>query len=102
MAGNEYEVLSPWANADAKPVRRINPRIENPENQIIGLFKNTKRSAGPILDVIERKLKEKYPEIKTIRYEAHRPNEAQVETEHKAEFEQWLKGVDAVIGAQGD
>jgi hypothetical protein len=97
-----YEVLSPWADADPKLVRGINPRIENVQSKTIGLFQNTKRSAGPMLEVVERRLKEKYSGIKTSWYKAHRPNEAQVETERKAEFEQWLSGVDAVIGSQGD
>jgi len=101
-ANREYEVLSPWAEADPIPLKGISPRIESLAGKKIGLFRNSKRAALPILNVVERRLREKFPTAEFTEFANLRPNEMIIEQDAKTEFEAWLKGVDAVIATFGD
>ena len=101
-ANSKYEVLSPWAEADPIPLRGISPRIESLAGKKIGLFRNSKRAAAPLMNVIERRLKEKFPTAEFTEFANLRPNEMIIEQDVKTEFEDWLKGVDAVIATFGD
>ena len=101
-ANSEYEVLSPWAEADPIPLRGISPRVESLAGKKIGLFRNSKRAAAPLMNVIERRLKEKFPTAEFTEFANLRPNEMIIEQDVKTEFEDWLKGVDAVIATFGD
>jgi hypothetical protein len=101
-AHSEYEVLSPWAEADPTSFRGISPRIEGLAGKRIGLFRNTKRAASPILQVVERRLKEKFPTVELTEFTNPKPNQVIIEQDIKEKFEDWLKGVDAVIAAFGD
>jgi hypothetical protein len=100
--GNDYEVLSPWAEADPIPFRGITPRIDTLAGKKIGLLRNSKRAAAPTLDVVRRRLSEKYPTAGFTEFANLVPNETVTEHDAKEAFEDWLKGVDAVIGAFGD
>jgi hypothetical protein len=104
MATNgEYEVLSPWAEADPVPLKGLTARVSDLKGKKIGLLGNTKRATKPILTVVEKKLRERFPDSVISSYttlNAIGPNE--IETENKAKFEEWLKGVDAVVAAVGD
>jgi len=97
-----YEVLSPWAEADPVPYRAISPRIKDLAGKKIGLFCNTKRVAEPTLKVIEVRLKKMFPAAAFSWFFNTVPNEAIIAQTRKNEFENWLKGVDAVIAAYGD
>jgi hypothetical protein len=98
-----YEVLSPWAEADPVPLKGISPRLKDLAGKKIGLFVLSKPAARPILTVVEAKLKQKYPTCQTSWYNSNIPwTKMQIESEDKAKFEDWVKGVDAVIGAVGD
>ena len=99
---NEYEVLSPWAEVDLVPFRGISPRLEGLEGKKIGLLMNTKRAAAPTMQVIKRRLKETFPTVEFTDFANLKPNETITEHEAKEEFENWVKGVDAVITAFGD
>jgi hypothetical protein len=102
-ANGEYEVLSPWAEADPVPLTGISPRVTALAGKKIGLLGNTKRATRPILTVVERRLKEKFSDSEISHYttlNAIGPNE--IETENRAKFEEWLKGVDTVVAAVGD
>jgi hypothetical protein len=101
-ANNAYEVLSPWAEADPIPFRGISPRLEGLASKKIGLFRNSKRAALPLLNVVGRRLKEKFPTAELTEFANLRPNEVIIEQDAKEEFEDWLKGVDAVVAAFGD
>jgi hypothetical protein len=103
-SNSQYEVLSPWAEADPRPIKGLTvPRLINLAGKKIGLLCNTKRAALPISTVVERKLKERYPTCKISRYTTlNAVGPAEIDTENKAKFEEWLKGVDAVITAVGD
>jgi len=101
-ANPEYEVLSPWAEADPIPFRGISPRLEGLVGKKIGLLRNTKRAALPIMNVIKRRIKERFPTAEITEFANLRPNEVIIEQDAKGKFEDWLKGVDAVITAFGD
>jgi hypothetical protein len=102
MAETAYEVLSPWADADPVPAKAISPRLNHPEGKKIGLLVNSKRAAGPILDVVERKLSQQFPGVTFSRFANLVPNELAVETKEKGWFEDWVKAVDGVVAAVGD
>ena len=101
----QYEVLNPWAEADEKAVPKgISPRLTDLEGKTIGLFSNSKAASLPILRVVEARLRERYPALKFSLFElvAGDLQAAETNPEDKAEFEEWVKGVDAVVGAVGD
>jgi hypothetical protein len=99
---NEYEVLSPWAEADPVPLKGISPRVTDLAGKKIGLFCNSKRGAKLILTAVEKELKDKIPSAVTSWYEFTLPNVPELETVNKKKFMEWVRGVDAVVGAVGD
>jgi hypothetical protein len=101
IAAGRYGVLSPWAEADPKPAKGLTPRLKNLLGKKIGFYCNSKRAAQPITKAIEEKLKDRYPDIKTSWYYFTRVSIPEIET-NKDKFEEWIKGVDVVIGAVGD
>jgi len=98
----QYGVLNPWAEADAIPLRGISPRVTDLTGKTIGLFAgNHKIAARPILNVVEERLKERFPPLKFSWFLFGLSLEV-TETEEKERFEDWAKGVDAAIAAVGD
>jgi len=98
-----YEVLSPWAEADPVPARGITPRLDSLAGKKIGLVANAKRASKPILEVVERLLKERFPTSHISWYcTQFAVGPAEVDTANRAKYEDWLKGVDAVVAAVGD
>ena len=100
--GELYEVLSPWAEADPIPVRGITPRVADIAEKKIGLFCNTKRAAVPIINAVEKGLKQRFPGCQFSRYQSTKVNVKEIESEKKAEFQAWVEGVDTVVAAVGD
>jgi hypothetical protein len=98
----QYEVLSPWAEVDPVPLRGISPRLDSLSGKKIGLFANFKRAARPIQAEIERRLKERFPDIETSLFDSSLPNVDETETVNKEKFTAWAKEMDAVIAAVGD
>jgi hypothetical protein len=98
----QWEVLSPWAEVDPIPVRGISPRVDTLAGKKIGLFANFKRAARPIQAVVERRLKERFPDSETSLFDSTLPNVTETETENKDRFTAWAKETDAVIAAVGD
>jgi len=101
-ANGQFEVLSPWAEADPIPLRGISPRVTDLAGRKIGLFSNLKRAARPMLTAVEEKLRERFPSSEISWYVSQRFNIPEIETENKARFEEWVKEVDAVVAAVGD
>lgn len=101
-ADGQYEVLSPWAEADPIPLKSISPRVTDLKGKKIGLFCNLKRSARPILALVEEKLKVRFPSSEISWYVPQKFNVPEIETEGRARFEKWVKEVDTVIAAFGD
>ena len=99
---NSYEVLNPWAEADPVAWKGINQRLTDLAGKKIGLLRNSKRTAEPTLEVVEERLKRRYPNASFSWFANLKPNETAVESDIKEEFEKWLTGVDAVIASYGD
>jgi hypothetical protein len=97
-----YEVLSPWAEADPIPLRGISPRVTSLEGKKIGLYRNEKLAAEPIMNAVEERLKGRLPTAEFRPFVNPQKNEWIIEQDLKAEFEEWVKGVDAVVTAFGD
>ena len=97
-----YEVLSPWAEADPIPLKGLAPRLTDLSGKKIGLLRNGKRAAEPILTVTEKLLQKKYPTSKFIWFRGRDFSVSELEKERIPEFEDWIKSVDAVIAAVGD
>jgi len=101
-SNSQYEVLSPWAEVDPIPLRGISPRVTNLAGKKIGLFRNFKRAARPILTVVETKLKERFPTTEFSWFDSTGNNVLETETENKEKFTAWAKGIDAAVVAVGD
>lgn len=102
-ANGEFEILSPWADIDPVPLKGLAPRLTELAGKKIGLFVLSKPAARPILEAVEAKLKQRYPTCETIWYGSNISwIKMQIDSEDKTRFEDWVKGVDAVIGAVGD
>ena len=97
-----YEVLSPWAEADPVPLKGLTPRITDLAGKKIGLLRNGKRAAEPILTVTEKMLRNKFPTTEFIWFDGNSFSVSELEKDRLQEFEDWIKSVDAVIAAVGD
>jgi hypothetical protein len=98
----DYEVLSPWAESDPISLKALTPRINDLAGKKIGLLRNGKRAAEPILTVVEKILRSKYPSTEFVWFRGQSFSVSELEKERRSEFEDWIKGVDAVIAAVGD
>ena len=100
--GADFEVLSPWADADPVPLRGISTRPETLAGAKIGLYSNRKRAAELTLNAVERELLERFPTAQLSRYECTTVNLPEMLSEGKAKFEAWVGGVDAVVLSVAD
>jgi len=104
---HQYEVLNPWADANPPPLRGLSPRVSDLAGKTVGLLFNFKVATRPILTVVERELKQRYPTVKTSWYET-RPlpvwleNLSHEQDPDDQKFREWANGVDAVVAAVGD
>jgi hypothetical protein len=97
-----YEVISPWAEADPVPLKGLAPRLDKLDGKKIGLLCNNKRASPLILEVTEKLLKEKFPTVTISRFNARSFSVSSLEKDREGEFNDWIKGVDAVVAAVGD
>ena len=100
--GGQYEVLSPWAEADPVPLRGLSPRVIDLLGKKIGLFRNFKRAAKPMLTVVEGKLKERYPTSEFSWFDSTAVNVLETETENQEQFREWVDGIDTAVTSFGD
>jgi len=112
----QFEVLNPWAEADPVPLRGLSPRLADLNSKKIGLFTLTyKHASARVQTVIEQRLKARFPNVEITRYDRNKGadfdsisdnimavTDIAQEKRELAEFDDWVKGVDAVIGAVGD
>jgi len=99
---DQYEVLNPWAEVDPVPFRNISPRVTELTGKTVGLFcRHFKISSEPILKVIEKRLRERFPGLK-FSWFMNDYNMEISETKEFGKFQEWVKGVDTVITAVGD
>jgi len=101
-SGIQYEVLSPWGDADPKPIKGISPRLDNLSGKKIGLFANYKRAAVPIAESLQKRLRSMYPDSQVSIYHSNQWNVTEIETENRELFKKWVEGNDAVILMVGD
>jgi hypothetical protein len=111
---SQYEVLSPWAEADPVPVLSLAPRLSDLNHKKIGLFTmKYKHASARVQTVIEKRLKERFPTAHFsvfnrntgADYDSTLDNFRSDPVKDKLDldaFEEWVKGVDAVVGAVGD
>jgi len=105
----EYSVLSPRGEVDPLKTIGLNPRLNDLSNKTIGLFASFKEHWVLILDEIARQLKQRYPDIKFTRFQYTKDlnsytqvAEIAKDPEVRPAFEEWVKGTDGVIIANGD
>jgi hypothetical protein len=101
----QYEVLSPWAEVDQVPVRGISPRLKGLNGKTIGLFDNGKPKSRPMLNMVEKKLKERFPGVRIDYYEPvhkYRYHVIQTASDNKPTFEIWVNGIDGVVASVGN
>jgi hypothetical protein len=101
-SNGQYSVLNPWAEVDLPPLKGIAPRLDSLSGKRIGLFRNFKAAANQIFTALEPKLKDKYPDCQITWYYNPNMGTAELESERKAKFEEWLNNLDAVVLAVGD
>ncbi len=100
----QYEALSPWAEVDPIPFRGLTaPRLTSLEGKKIGLFASSKPISKRIMTAFEEQLKKRYPTIETS-WDVGEGSWAvlQIDTPKKEQYQEWVKGVDAVVAAVGD
>ena len=104
MSGSaaQYEVLSPWAEADAVAGQKVAPRLGDLTNSKIGLFANFKTASRPMLRVVERQWKERYPNAELSWFLSPGQNIIETQTENKDRFEKWVREVDGVVLSAAD
>jgi len=98
---NQYEVLSPWAEIDPLPLKALSSRVTDLEGKKVGLFVNNKRAAPLIMAAVEQKLQERFPTAEFSYFHFNDRYEAATGPD-KAEFEDWVRRLDAAIAAVGD
>ena len=98
----QYEVFNPWAEVDPIAPRGLSPRLADLRGKTIGLFAgHYKMAAQPILTVVEKRLKERFPTLE-FRWFLFGHNLEVTETEDRIRFKEWVKGIDAAVTAVGD
>jgi hypothetical protein len=99
----EYEVLSPWAEIEQITPKGLLPRVTDLDGKTVGLFSYFKPWGPVIIKEVERQLTERFPKTKfSYFYFPLHMVEIAKDEENKAEFLEWLKGVDTVITGYGD
>jgi hypothetical protein len=99
--GDGFEVLNPWADAEESPSKTISNRLADLNGKRIGLFQNSKRASGLVLDAVKKTLMENFHGLSFSSF-LFMPNAGVDETEDKDRFDDWIKKVDAVVLAFGD
>lgn len=103
MNNSSFEVLSPWSEVDPVPQRGLTAeRPDSLNGKKIGLFHMWKRASKPILIILEKKLKERFPAAEFSWYAESEWNTPEIESKNKTRYEEWLKGLDTVIFTYGD
>lgn len=97
-----YEALSPWGDADPKPLKGISERLNNLSGKKIGIFANYKRAAMPIASSLKDRINESYPDAEVSIYHSDKWNVIEIETEKKDAFKKWVESNDAFILLVGD
>jgi hypothetical protein len=105
----EYSVLSPRGEVDPIVNIGLQPRVADLNNKTIGLFASFKEHWVLILKEIEKQLKGRFPNAKFTHFQYIKDLNSYNDIAEIGKdaaviplFEEWLRGVDAVISANGD
>ena len=80
----------------------VRGRLKDLAGKTIGLYSSTyKMAARPISESVDRQLQAKFPTVKFTYFDFCASMDVD-ESEEKADFYEWVKGVDAVVAAVGD
>ncbi len=97
-----YDVHNPWGEQDPVTLRGLNARIGGLAGKTIGLFATrSKLAAVPIMEAVERQLQAREPSLE-FSWFLFDHNAHIADTEDKARFAEWAKGIDAAVAAVGD
>ncbi|ADB62702.1 hypothetical protein Htur_3842 (plasmid) [Haloterrigena turkmenica DSM 5511] len=95
-------MYDPVADSEKGEQESLAPRIKSLEGKRIGLFNNGKLAATPLLEVVQERLKDEYPDATIEHYEVEHLNRIKNEDELSS-IRQWAdEEVDACFGAIGD
>jgi hypothetical protein len=84
-------------------LKGISQRLPDLSGKTIGLLINGKRASRPILEVVEKRLQERYPSLNFSYFHPGGGAEAEdVEKREKTNLESWARKMDAVVLAVGD
>ena len=99
----KYTVLSPWAATTNHEKLPINPRLDTLEGKTIGLYASFKEYHPFFMQEVERQLAAAFPTAKFSHYTyVVDTQEIDQDAENFPIFQQWLSGVDCVIGVGAD
>ena len=97
-----YEVHNPWGEIDPVSLRGLSPRLNELAEKTIGLFATeAKLAARPILEVIEKRLSERFGSIE-FSWFLFDHNHDVAQSGDFQRFKEWAKGVDVAVAAVGD
>ena len=100
-AAETVEALNPYAEVDPPTLRAPAARLTTLDGKTIGLFLNMKRSARPMAALVRQQLADKFPGARFAEF--HYDENADIaHAIQRPRYEQWLRGVDAVVGMVGD
>jgi len=94
---NGYAVLSPWAERNQVPLKGISPRLDTLAGKTIGLFSNFKDAGRKISEVLEIRLKEKFPDITIINWINDNLGLDETTGPRKEDFRNWIDSIDAAV-----
>ena len=98
-----YTVLSPWAKSDYLVKYPITPRLSDLAGKTIGLYASFKEYHPFFMQELERQLAAVLPETKFSHYTyIVDTKEIRDDETNYPIFQEWLSGVDAVIGVGAD
>lgn len=103
LVSAQFAVLSPWGEIDPVSPRSIAPRVpEVTTTTRIGLFANFKTASRPMLSVVERRWKERFPDAELSWFLSPGQNVIETQTDNKDRFEKWVREVDGVVLSAAD
>lgn len=103
LNGPDMDFLDPVSEAEESERKPLSTRIDSVEGTRIGLLDNGKPAAGPILEVIENKLRNRYSSVGFDHYALAEFNMLK-DQDVLDDIQQWASdnSIDAVISAMGD
>ena len=96
------DIHDPTSTTDTTNLSSLSPRVDTLEGKRIGLYDNGKMAAEPVLEVLERKLRDRYTDISIEKHAMETKNDVR-DPEKLAAVGTWAsEEIDVCIGAIGD